>query len=479
MRYLVLLILFSIFCVSGVFAQEETPEVTPDSTPIKRERITAENVSTLSLYATVPLRDVSRVVWSPGGFYLAAVAQNIIYLYNMTDLSQPPTTLVHMANVRDLAFHPNGTTLATSAGGEIHLWDVETTTRRDNFDGNARFLAYSPDGNLLAYYVSDDSSLYLLDMVRRQALPISKVNAKIVGLAVSPNGGMIAAGTAEQVLLWNSRSFNTEQFGEASQNVLSEDMPSSGVAYSEDGRYFVSVEMTGLSVWDVRKKARLHSLGEEQNFGVSIMTRAGLVVGVGGDYLPGQQNRIRVWHLASGAELASVRHPGARSAAFSPEGTLIASAGGNMIYLWAAEASLPTMAQARDWSRINVIAYCDNLEQSPGQILPFQSMSLVWSWYATTPELVQDHIDAAQYSISLNNTPLTGWRYLTRTEPDAANEGLPTVYWYIPIGGYPAGNYTVNYNLMWSEAISDGLADFGPGTATPQDIGTCRFTVSG
>src|SRR5688572_13558416 len=135
MRYSVLLIILFLF--SGVAAQE-IPEVTPEATPVQRERITVENAPTLSLYAAVPLRDVSRVAWSPGGFYLAALAQNIIYLYDMTDLNQPPRTLVHTANVRDLAFHPNGTTLATSAGGEIHLWDIETTTRRDNFDGNAR-----------------------------------------------------------------------------------------------------------------------------------------------------------------------------------------------------------------------------------------------------------------------------------------------------------------------------------------------------
>jgi WD40 repeat protein len=104
-----------------------------------------------------------RIRFSPDGSALAAVAgSGEVDLWNV-DRSTVARTLTddEQGDVRDLAFSPDGKTLATLSqdGKYIRLWDAERGSKQQQIstDGRLTRLAYSPDGKSLATasYVRD------------------------------------------------------------------------------------------------------------------------------------------------------------------------------------------------------------------------------------------------------------------------------------------------------------------------------------
>jgi hypothetical protein len=106
------------------------------------------------------------------------------------------------------------------------------------------------------------------------------------------------------------------------------------------------------------------------------------------------------------------------------------------------------------------------------------TISIFWSWFVTDPELMQDHIRTVDYQITLNGAVLEDWdRFRRPMFQDPEEDRNWTVYWYVPIGELEPGEYTLAYQATWSEAIFDGIADFGPGTDNETETGQCTFTV--
>ncbi len=126
----------------------------------------------------------------------------------------------------------------------------------------------------------------------------------------------------------------------------------------------------------------------------------------------------------------------------------------------------------------SVIAYCDTLDGAPTGLTSAAPLDVEWSWYATELPLVLDHMNSVQYEISLDGQSLaTGDAQVSTVRRDSANDNHWTVYYTLHVGPLAAGEHTLTYRATWSRVISDGLSDYGPGTAHPEDTGTCRFTV--
>lgn len=178
--------------------------------------------------------------------------------------------------------------------------------------------------------------------------------------------------------------------------------------------------------------------------------------------------------------LATLRHPGVRDAVISPDGTLIASVGGGTLRLWAVSSSLMTPEQARTLSTLNVVAACNVYGGRPqqGELMGGQSISLVWSWYASTEQQVRDYLDAALFRLELDGLTVRPWIFVTRILPDPVNDGNPTVYLYAPVGEIGRGSHRSLVEVTWVRQINDGFDDYGPDTANPSDGGTCDFVAS-
>lgn len=129
-----------------------------------------------------------------------------------------------------------------------------------------------------------------------------------------------------------------------------------------------------------------------------------------------------------------------------------------------------------------VFAECDNYEGTAPSFLNTGSEIIVyWAWFATSRELLAQHNAAAEYSVFFTSN--AGRQLIQNsfaTDPILlANGNFYTIYAASVGTGFPAGNYRVEYNLTWRNAISDGLDDYGPGTDRPSVQNSCTFTVGG
>jgi hypothetical protein len=164
--------------------------------------------------------------------------------------------------------------------------------------------------------------------------------------------------------------------------------------------------------------------------------------------------------------------PPAQPVMYSPDGSKIAFANHGNLFVTFDVPPIPSQPTPQ-----NVIAYCDQLEQSPA-LRADQSVNLIWSWYAREIGDVLNHTNTATYDLTLNGTQLTTFdNQPGAIHRDPVNGNDWTTYYVEPLGILSPGEYTVQYRVSWSTAISDGYNDFGPGTNTPEETSTCTFTV--
>ena len=138
------------------------------------------------------------------------------------------------------------------------------------------------------------------------------------------------------------------------------------------------------------------------------------------------------------------------------------------------------LTPSRDLSQNNILAYCIEDGIRPSIPTDDETISIYWRWWVvpTRPELMQDHLDNVEYEVLLDGKLLTEWaNFNTEMVQDPTNSNRWTVFWYVPVGKLDAGEHTITYRVSWNTEITDGIDTFGPGTNTPEQTGTCNFTV--
>lgn len=183
--------------------------------------------------------------------------------------------------------------------------------------------------------------------------------------------------------------------------------------------------------------------------------------------------------LVEGTDVAALPRIISSSAVFTPNGTLL-----NPVYSRPIEPIVQIGARksadiipGRTADPGLIYAECVDAEGAdPGVLYDTDDIRLFWSWYATTAEQVQRHIDTAQYSVNINSIPFSSI---------AASEikqipGSPDWWVFYTVNmrdKWEPGVYDVGFAVGWSEAISDGYDEYGPGTANERLGSRCRFRI--
>ncbi|HRF93812.1 MAG TPA: hypothetical protein PLZ51_01395, partial [Aggregatilineales bacterium] len=134
---------------------------------------------------------------------------------------------------------------------------------------------------------------------------------------------------------------------------------------------------------------------------------------------------------------------------------------------------------------VRVFALCDANPRfpAPTNLASGSSVIVWWTWVvvANSEEaaraLISAHEAAVRYEVRINDVLLDDWR--DYGVPTIAQTGTSTYAksWYVPAGTLTAGTYRVTYLATWSTAISDGTANYGPGTLNLTEQGACTFVV--
>lgn len=127
---------------------------------------------------------------------------------------------------------------------------------------------------------------------------------------------------------------------------------------------------------------------------------------------------------------------------------------------------------------VDVFASCNDRSAglpAPTNIGVGSTVDVFWAWFMSSPDFIDQHLNAVSYEVRVNGQLLRNWRqYGLGTRQQGSSF---VKYWFVPFGPLEAGEYTITYRATWSQQITDGWEFFGPGSSNPIEEGSCTFTV--
>ena len=296
---------------------------------------------------------IEDVTFSPKGELLAVGTYIGVWLYDAAAFRE--VALLPGRRVFDIAFSPDGTTLASCAGHEediITLWDVATGDRVATIDQVwVKAVAFSPDGRILAAGADDGIHLWDVETGTRKA-SVSEAEGiwGIEALAFSPDGRTLAAGSQRDnaVTLWDVATATRTATFEGHKDRVS------AVSFSPDGRTVASAsDDHTVKLWEVATGRAVTLEGHDFWVGSVSFAPDGTTVASGSS-----DGTVRLWEVATGnaATLATGHHGEPLSVALSSDGTRLASAMPNdEIGLWDAATGRLTATLPGHADRINSV----------------------------------------------------------------------------------------------------------------------------
>lgn len=165
--------------------------------------------------------------------------------------------LAHAGDVRDVAWSPDGHSLATgSAETTVNLWDVDTQTIIDSLQGHANYVYsvdWSPDGSLIASGSADTNVIIWRVDIARPLYTLSDHQNSVWSVAFSPDGKLLASGSEDnRVILWDVAT------GNMVRELVGHSFTVAGLAWSPDGSILASASWdNSIILWDVATGVQL------------------------------------------------------------------------------------------------------------------------------------------------------------------------------------------------------------------------------
>lgn len=257
--------------------------------------------------------------------------------------------------VESIAFSPDSTKIASGAGHDVKLWDVETGKNIATFQGQkgkVESIAFSPDGTKLA--VGADEGVKLLDILTEKHIDLlgAMWNQSV---AFSPDGKTLASASGVGVRLWEVSTGKSLTALQRHPRIVN------AVAFSPDGLTLASISWSGAEVWELTTGQRITTFGGSPTFAISLAYSPDGTKLVSGSYnLRSTEHTVKLWDASTGKNLATLRgHTGfVTTVAYSRDGRMLASGSEDKtVKVWAAETGQNLATLQGHGKTINSVAF--------------------------------------------------------------------------------------------------------------------------
>lgn len=306
-----------------------------------------QSAQSLEAYLTRHLFPVTDIAFSPDGQTLASASQDhSIILWDVaTRRPKGPRLHGHTNWVQSVSFSPDGAVLASASDDHhIRLWNTQTGEPigepLTGHEGSVLWVTFSPNGRILAS-AGQDGTVRLWNAETGVPLgqPLAKRTGWVTGLAFHPQIPLLAAtGVDDTVSVFDMTTGQS-----AFDFKLGPEASGWAIAFSPDGKILAATSRTptqnsrGSSVWlwDVETRELRHPPLSIDDWLIN-----SIAFSPDGKFLlTGRaDSRIAVWKVETGqvaTVLPAYHSRGVSSVAFSPDTSLFASAGKDgTVLLW-------------------------------------------------------------------------------------------------------------------------------------------------